>query len=140
MELSHVQRKLQWAEWQLRYWVLDKYHERLRGSAFMLSVATTAGLSAYVIFRISVSPEMQDGQPVRAVINIWVYLAWMVVSALLSYTLRPKIKPPEPKDAESPTADEGGAAVRVYGDEWLPGVWLGWRKLGRDPIRKGGKK
>lgn len=77
-------------------------------------------------------------------VNLWVQLAIMVVSAIISYALAPK--PPQPKpaaleDFDLPTAEEGRAIPVVFGTVWLKGpnvLWYG--DLRSEPIRKGGKK
>lgn len=78
-------------------------------------------------------------------VNIWVQIAIMIVSAIISYALAPK--PPTPKpaslgDIEAPTAEEGRPIPVVFGEVWCkdPNVlWYG--DLGNEPIRKkSGKK
>ena len=80
-----------------------------------------------------------------AIINIWVALAVMVVSAVLSYALAPKApQPPKPtlEDFDFPTAEEGRAVPVVFGEVWITGpnmLWYG--DLVTTPIKvKGGKK
>lgn len=82
---------------------------------------------------------------VAAVINIWVQIAIMVVSALLSYALAPKpVQPPKPslQDFDFPTAEEGRAIPVVFGTVWISGpnvLWYG--DLDTEAIKvKGGKK
>jgi uncharacterized membrane protein len=85
------------------------------------------------------------GEPVLAVVNFWVQLVIMIVSALISYALAPK--PPQPKpasltDFDAPTAEEGRPIPVVFGTVWIKGpnvLWYG--DLRSVPIRKkGGKK
>jgi hypothetical protein len=87
-----------------------------------------------------------DGRPVvvqQAVINLWVQVAIMVVSALISYALRPR--PPSPRPAalgefNVPTAEEGRPVPVIFGTVWVTGpnvLWYG--DLNSTPIKKGGK-
>jgi len=80
-----------------------------------------------------------------AIINIWVALAVMVVSAILSYALAPKApQPPKPtlEDFDFPTAEENRPVPVVFGEVWITGpnmLWYG--DLDTTPIKvKGGKK
>lgn len=76
---------------------------------------------------------------------MWVQLAIMVVSAIVSVALAPK--PPKPKpasftDFDFPAADEGTPQAVAFGDVWS----TGWTVLGVGNYRtsrirtKGGKK
>jgi len=76
---------------------------------------------------------------------MWVYLALLVASVLISQALAPK--PPQPKpaalsDFDVPTAEEGRQIPVVFGEVWIKGsnvLWYG--DLRSTPIRKkGGKK
>lgn len=78
-------------------------------------------------------------------VNFFVQLAIMVVSAIISQALAPK--PPKPKpaalsDFDAPTAEEGRSIPVVFGTVWLKGpnvLWFG--DLQAEPIKsKGGKK
>jgi len=73
---------------------------------------------------------------------MWVQIAILVVSALISYATRPKPQKPEPQEVETPTAEEGKKPVKVYGTVWIEDAqMLGFKKMGRDAIKsKGGKK
>lgn len=85
-----------------------------------------------------------DGRPVaQAVFNIWVQIGLLIVSALISYALRPR--PPTPRPAalgefNVPTAEEGRPIPVVFGTVWITGpnvLWYG--DLNSTPIKKGGK-
>lgn len=83
--------------------------------------------------------------PVLAVFNVFVQIGIMIVSALISYALTPKPKPPKPAsitDFDVPTAEEGREIPVVFGELWIPDanvLWYG--DLRSEPIRKkGGKK
>ena len=77
--------------------------------------------------------------------EIFYYLAVLVVSSVVAMALAPKPKPPKPaalSDFDAPTAEEGRAVPVIFGTVWITGpnvVWYG--DLESEPIRKkGGKK
>lgn len=77
--------------------------------------------------------------------EVFVYLAVLIVSAIVVQALTPKPPPPKPAsldDFDAPTAEEGRAIPVVFGTCWITGpnvVWFG--DLRTTPIRaKGGKK
>lgn len=92
--------------------------------------------------------RLQDGREVQIIsawINIVVQIGIMIVSALLSYALAPKPKPPKPAsitDFDVPTAQEGREIPVIFGTVWVTGpnvLWYG--DLGTAPIKKkSGKK
>lgn len=82
------------------------------------------------------------GDPVKAWVNIWVQIGIMVVAALVSYALRPRVQPPAPAERRAPEAVDGTSIREVFGTVWIDNpMELAWRAL--EPIeirRKGGKK
>lgn len=74
----------------------------------------------------------------------WVYLAVLVVAAIVSYALAPKPptpKPPALEDFDIPTAEQGRPIPVVFGTVTVTGpnvVWYG--DLKTDPIKKSGGK
>lgn len=73
---------------------------------------------------------------------MWVQIAILVVSMLISYATRPKPTKAKPQEVSTPTSEEGKKMRKVYGTVWAddPQV-LGFKKMGRDAIKsKGGKK
>lgn len=73
---------------------------------------------------------------------MWVQIAILVVSALISYATRPKPENPKPGKVGIPVAEEGKPIRKVYGTVWIndPQV-LGFKTIGTDRIKsKGGKK
>ena len=84
---------------------------------------------------------LPDGQqPQLAVINIWVQIAILIVSAIISYALAPKPPVPRPAslaDFSAPTAEEGRPLPVVFGTVWVTGpnvLWYG--DLQSSPIKK----
>ena len=82
------------------------------------------------------------GAPVRALINIWVQLAIMVISALISYAMRPKPETPKSATPQAPVAEDGKGIVEIFGTVWVDDAnQLAWRAGTPMAIRrKGGKK
>ena len=73
---------------------------------------------------------------------MWVQIAIIIVSMILSYSTRQKPTKPDPAKASAPTTDEGLSRRRIYGTVWIDdSIVLGFKEIGTDPIRtKGGKK
>lgn len=73
---------------------------------------------------------------------MWVQIAILVVSALISYATRPKPQQAKPGTVETPVAEEGRTIRKVYGTVWIDDPqMLGFKRIGTDRIRKkGGKK
>ncbi|WP_069861473.1 hypothetical protein [Pseudomonas citronellolis] len=73
---------------------------------------------------------------------MWVQIAILVVSALISYATRQKPQKPKPQEATAPVVEDGKRQRRIYGTVWVDdSIVLGWKEIGQDPIRtKGGKK
>jgi len=60
---------------------------------------------------------------------MWIQIALIVASFVLSVALRPKTVPPKPaafEDFDFPQSTEGTAQAVVFGDVWLEG----WMVLG----------
>lgn len=76
---------------------------------------------------------------------MWVQVAILVVSMVLSYATRPKPRnvTPSPGSVDTPVVEEGTSVRKVYGTVWVddPQV-LGFKRIGTDRIQKsgGGKK
>lgn len=113
--------------------------------AFLIALALFA-------YQANVPPPVQmvrlsNGHEVpvnTAFINIAVQIGIMIVSALLSYALAPKPKPPKPAsitDFDVPTAQEGREIPVIFGTVWVTGpnvLWYG--DLRSSPIKKKQKK
>jgi len=113
---------------------LRDWHSTLALAVLITVVACVPGVADYEL-------RLPDGQaPQLAVINIWVQIAILIVSAVISYALAPK--PPVPKpaalaDFSAPTAEEGRPVPVVFGDVWVTGpnvLWYG--DLQSQPIKK----
>lgn len=73
---------------------------------------------------------------------MWVQIAILVISALISYATRPKPSKPEPQEVTAPTVKEGKKLRKAYGTIWANDAQvLAFKKMGTDAIKsKGGKK
>lgn len=71
-----------------------------------------------------------------------VQLAVMLVSAYISYAMRPKVEPPKPQEADVPTVEDGQAVKHHFGTVWISDEYvLAWKMMGTKAIKtKGGKK
>lgn len=141
--VSRLRARMAWARWRLRYWVLDKYHDQLRLPAFAVATMVLVGLLLWAVLSVH-TQTVVDGVPVtQAVFNIWIQLAIMVVSALISYAMRPKVEGPKPQESSIPQVQDGKSIVRIYGTVWVDdSIILAWStKIPPEPIKKkGGKK
>lgn len=111
------------------------------GALFWGAVSIGAGVGMALDLITLAAPPPADG-PQVAIINIWIQIGIMVVSALISYALTPKPKTPEAITAQAPVVEDGKGIIRIYGTVWVDdSIILGWKQMGTDPIRKkGGKK
>lgn len=72
--------------------------------------------------------------------EIFTYLAILLVATFVASALAPKPKPPKAaavEDFDAPTAEEGRAVPVIFGDVWVTGpnvVWYGDLRV--TPIRK----
>lgn len=113
-----------------------------RATALLAAAAILVGATVGLVAELA-PPATVDGLPVaQGVFNIWIYVAVMLVSALVSYALRPKVKSPEQAKPQTPVAIDGRSIRRTYGEIWHtdPQV-IGYKQMGTQPIKaKGGKK
>lgn len=71
---------------------------------------------------------------------MWIQLALLIISAVLSVALRPKIKPPPAattQDISLPTIKAGTPVPVAFGDVWID-QWfvLDYGGLGNSPIKE----
>jgi hypothetical protein len=127
--------------WRLRYWWLDTpagRHAQLW--AFALSVLAT--LLQLVRIAVAAVVPPSPGTPRQAVYWWVVQLIILVVSAAISYAMRPKTEKPKPAAGEAPTVEDGQAVKHHFGTVWIEDEFiLAWKVTGTVPIKsKGGKK
>lgn len=134
---------LQVARLHLARLLLLPPRERLSRAFALLAAAFLISASVAYVALDDPRPMQVDGLEVSLA---WVSFVWqlaaMVVSALISYALRPKQKDPEPAKANIPVAEDGKGIERIYGEVWIDDPYvLGFKQLGQKPIKaKGGKK
>lgn len=138
---ERLARKAGHAGWMLRYWVMDKYRERLAllicASAGMIAAACAAVLAWLWLRPRPEGMVMADGG-----ISAVVYLIIMIVAMVVAYAMAPKPEPAKPVEGKTPEVEDGKAVRRVYGTVWVDdSAILAWKNLDPEPIRKkGGKK
>jgi hypothetical protein len=128
--------------WLARYWVLDKHHDQLRLGACALAMLVTVVATLLVVLGTR-EPLQSGAPPAQAVINLWIQLAILVISALISYALRPKVEGAKPQEGSIPQVQDGKSIVRIYGTVWIDdSIILAWStQIPPEPIKKkGGKK
>jgi len=129
----------------LRYWVLDK-HRR----AIVLAVCYASGMASTatalaIAWLLTRPPTLVNGVRMASadggISLIWLVVV-MLVSAVISYAMRPKPETPQPVEGKQPAVKDGKAARRLYGTGWTDdSAILAWKNLDPEPIRKkGGKK
>lgn len=128
--------------WRLRYWWMDTD----RGMETRISICVLFGLVALVqcvrLTLIATLPMRGAPAPQHAVYWWVVQLIILVVSAIISYALRPKVEPPKPAETNPPSVEDGQMVVDVLGTCWVPDTFLlAWKPMGVVPIKaSGGKK
>lgn len=143
--MAHIPHR--WRAWaalqslRLRYWYLDTdAGKRAQVWAFAAALLVLAIQLVWLVVAALLPP--QGGAPSQALWPAWVIqLIIAVVSAVISYALRPKIEPPKPAEPETPTTEDGRSVPEVHGTCWITEEFLlAWKIVGRDPIKTGGGK
>lgn len=126
--------------WKLRYWWCDTEHgEQSRIGLFCIAVLVMI-IQLIKLFVAAVLPPPPD-EPVKAVYWWVVQLIIAIVSAIISYAMRPKPEPAKPVDGKAPVTEDGQSALEVYGEYWIEDEFvLAHQVVGRQPIKSGGKK
>lgn len=129
------------ARWRLRYWWLDTdsgAHAHV--GAFVAALLVLA----YQVFKMALVAVLPPPADAPHTMPVWwvVQLIIAIISAILSYVLRPKV--PEQKEAkqDGPTVEDGVAVDDHFGEVWITQPHLlAWKKMGTENIKsKGGKK
>ncbi|PKL96783.1 MAG: hypothetical protein CVV18_00265 [Gammaproteobacteria bacterium HGW-Gammaproteobacteria-8] len=72
---------------------------------------------------------------------MWVQIAILIVSTLLSIALAPKAVGPEAQKADLPVVEDGKPVEIVFGDVWIDDVSILWfGDQDQIPIKSKGKK
>ena len=127
--------------WRLRYWYLDTPAGRtaqLGGFAVAILVAIVNVV--LMLLAASAPPRVE---PAQAIADWIIYLILLIISALISYAMRPKPENAKPQQVQSPNTQDGTPAKDVFGTVWIDhdeSFLLAWKIVGRDPIKtKSGK-
>lgn len=129
--------------WRVRYWWLDT-RSGAQARVALLCLGALVVVMQLVRMAVAALAQPAPGAPVQAVYWWVVQLIIMIVAAVVSYAMRPKAQSAAEQSNDPPTVEDG-TAVRDYGGTvWIEhedNFLLGWKVVGRDPIRtKGGKK
>lgn len=129
--------------WRLRYWWMDTDG----GAEARIALCVVAGLVVVLQFaRLGVVAHDTLTAPApqaQHAVYWWVIqLIILVISAIISYALRPKVEPPKPAETNPPSVEDGQMVVDVLGTCWVPDTFLlAWKPMGVVPIKSsGGKK
>ena len=125
---------------RLRYWYLDTDTGR---RAQLWAFAASLLVVVVQIVRMVVAAALPEARPEPAQAIYWwvVQLVIAIISAVISYALRPKLEPPKPGEADTPTVEDGRAVPEVHGTCWIQDEFLlAYKVVGRVPIRTGGGK
>lgn len=122
---------------RLRYWYLDTAQGK-RAQLWLFSAMVIITVVQVARLAMPSGGGVQD----KAIWPVWVVqLIIAVISAIISYALRPKIEPPKPAEANTPVVEDGRAIPEVHGTCWIEDEFiLAHKVVGRVPIKTGGKK
>jgi len=136
-----ISRRLRYWHWQFRYWLLDTKGGEVaqKWCCGFAAVVAVVQLIRMAVAGLAAPPA---GEPVKAVYWWVVQLIILVVSAAISYSMRPKTETPKPQSGEAPTVEDGQSVKHHFGTVWVEDEFvLAWKVTGTQPIKsKGGKK
>ncbi|MBE2232869.1 MAG: hypothetical protein IAE85_05185 [Anaerolinea sp.] len=127
--------------WRLRYWWLDTP----AGAQAQMGVLAFAALVVIIqlirMAMVALVPP-SPGEPAKAIYWWVVQLIIAIVSAIISYAMRPKVEEQKPQAGKAPSTQDGQAVKDHFGTVWVEDEFiLAWKMMGTDRIRsKGGKK
>ena len=127
--------------WRLRYWWLDTP----AGAQAQMGVLAFAALVVIIqLIRMAMAALVppSPGEPAKAIYWWVVQLIIAIVSAIISYAMRPKVEEQKPQAGEAPSTQDGQAVKDHFGTVWVEDEFiLAWKMMGTDRIRSnGGKK
>ncbi|MGB3393255.1 MAG: hypothetical protein WA956_05555 [Stenotrophomonas sp.] len=126
--------------WRVRYWWLDtESGAQAHAVAFVLSLLSLA----YQMVRLALAALLPRPEGQQHAIIWWVaYIIVAVVSAVISYALRPKMPKQADPDHKGPTVDDGLCVDDRFGTvEVNQPHMLAWKVVRKEKIRaKAGKK
>lgn len=129
------------AYWRVRYWWMDTEVGKQAQIAMLCLLVLIVIME---LIRMSVAAFMPPppGEPVKAIYWWVVQLIIAIVSAIISYAMRPKVEEQKPQAGKAPSTQDGQAVKDHFGTVWVEDEFiLAWKMMGTDRIRsKGGKK
>lgn len=110
----------------------------VRCSALAVAAVVAIGFGRHEIL----ATTQSEAHVQRAYVQIIWMIVVLLVSALISYALRPKPKTPDAAKFNAPIVEDGKTAARLYGACWFDDpIVLSVKQFTPIPIRaKGGKK
>lgn len=136
--------KRRWHVWSWRaryFWMDTKGGEQARIVVFCMALLVV--LMQLIRMAVAAFLPPPPDEPVKAVYWWVIQLIIAIVFAVVAYAMRPKTEQPQAREVSSPTVEDGTAAKDYFGTCWInhdDNFLLGWKVVGRDPIRsKGGK-
>lgn len=126
--------------WRARYWWMDTRQGEQAHALFVCMAAIVCIVELIRMF-IAVALPPPPNQPVKAIYWWIIQLIILVVSAAISYAMRPKPKAPAAQKGEAPTTEDGQSAKKYFGTCWIGDEFiLAWKMVGTVKIKaKGGK-
>lgn len=126
--------------WRARYWWFDTEGGAYAHSAvFVISCLVVIFQTARFAVHATLPPP--PGEPQKAIYWWVVQLIILVISALVSYALRPKVEQQKPAGANPPSTEDGQAVVDILGTGWIEDYFvLAWKPNGYEKIKAKGKK
>lgn len=126
--------------WRVRYWWMDTPGGREARVAAMC-LALLISISQFASMAVHATLPPPPDEPVKAPYWWVVQLIIAIVSAIISYALRPKVQAPTHAQQDTPTVDDGQSVIEAHGDIWVDEEFIAAQKVvGRDPIKSKGKK
>lgn len=133
--VKRMRTRLHTSYWRARHWWMDtEGGARARVLAWIAGlVVCVADVAAMLLHAAAPAPA---GTPHEAVVWWVVYLIVALVAAAVSYALRPKLDQQQPAEEKGPTTEDGQAGIYYRGTHIVRDTFLlGWKMVGRDPIK-----
>ena len=127
-------------QWRVRYWWLDTESGAEWHVVFFCMSVLVLIMQLIKLALEALLPPPPD-EPVKSIAWWVVQLIIAIVSAIISYALRPKQEPPKPDAGEAPVVEDGQAVIEVHGDVWIEDEFiLAHKVVRRSKIKAKGKK
>lgn len=128
------------AYWRVRHWWMDTEAGKQTRVA-LLCMACLVVVLQLIHVTVAATMPAPEPEPVRAIYWWVVQLIILIISAVISYALRPKPQAPKPDQFDAPTVEDGHSVLELYGDVWVKEEFIGaQRVVGKEPIKSKSKK